>query len=94
MYESVYILQAWKNWREGTASNLIDTALSGGPRSDIMRCIHIGLLCVQKNVADRPTMASVALMLSSHSSSLPLPSQPGFLMYSNTDSNLPSLNSN
>ncbi|KAI9128015.1 hypothetical protein K1719_001008 [Acacia pycnantha] len=44
------------------------------------RCIHIGLLCVQENIGDRPTMANVALMLSSHSLSLSLPSQPPFLM--------------
>ncbi|XP_054787225.1 cysteine-rich receptor-like protein kinase 44 isoform X3 [Prosopis cineraria] len=73
---------AWKNWREGATSNIIDLVLSSGSRNEIMRCIHIGLLCVQENVADRPTMASVSLMLSSHSLSLPLPSQPPFLMNS------------
>ncbi|XP_054787218.1 cysteine-rich receptor-like protein kinase 44 [Prosopis cineraria] len=70
---------AWKNWREGAASNIIDPVLSNGSRDEIMRCIHIGLLCVQENAADRPTMASISLMLSSHSLSLPLPSQPPFL---------------
>jgi hypothetical protein len=39
--------------------------------TEIMRCIHIGLLCVQENVADRPTMASIVLMLSSYSMTLP-----------------------
>ncbi|KAJ9154142.1 hypothetical protein P3X46_027509 [Hevea brasiliensis] len=82
---------AWKNWREGKISNLIDNTLKNGPTGDIIRCIHIGLLCVQENAADRPTMASVVLMLSSHSLSLPLPSQPGFLMYSSTKSGMPSL---
>jgi hypothetical protein len=51
-----------------------------------MRCIHIGLLCVQENVADRPTMASVVLMLNSYSITLPIPSQPAFFMHSNIDS--------
>lgn len=46
-----------------------------------MRCIHIGLLCVQENVANRPTMASVVVMLNSSSLSLPLPSQPAFFMH-------------
>ena len=45
-----------------------------------MRCIHIGLLCVQENEADRPTMASIALMLNSYSLSLPVPSHPAFFM--------------
>uniref|UniRef100_A0A6N2L022 non-specific serine/threonine protein kinase n=1 Tax=Salix viminalis TaxID=40686 RepID=A0A6N2L022_SALVM len=44
----------------------------------MMRCIHIGLLCVQENVADRPTMASVVLMLSNSSCTLHRPSQPAY----------------
>ncbi|CAN4078298.1 unnamed protein product [Withania somnifera] len=71
---------AWTNWREGTATNLIDPMLRGssGLVRDIMRCIHIALLCIQDNIADRPTMAAVILMLSSLSLSLPLPSGPAY----------------
>ncbi|VVA41435.1 PREDICTED: cysteine-rich [Prunus dulcis] len=76
---------AWKNWREGAASNLIDPTLRTGSRSEIMRCIHIGLLCVQENVADKPTMASVIVMLNSYSLSLPVPSQPAFFMHSTVE---------
>ena len=37
----------------------------------------MGLLCVQENPDDRPSMASVVLMLSSYSVvTLPLPQQP------------------
>ncbi|XP_055805500.1 cysteine-rich receptor-like protein kinase 44 [Solanum dulcamara] len=66
---------AWSNWREETISNLIDPMLRGssGPIGDILRCIHIALLCVQENVANRPTMGAVLLMLSSHTLSLPVP---------------------
>ncbi|CAB4266662.1 unnamed protein product [Prunus armeniaca] len=72
---------AWKNWKEGTASNIIDPTLRTGSRSDeIMRCIQIGLLCVQQTIAERPTMASVILMLTSSSLSLPEPSQPPLFM--------------
>ncbi|CAL9001584.1 unnamed protein product [Prunus brigantina] len=75
---------AWRSWREGTASNLIDPTLKTGSRNEIIRCIHIGLLCVQENVADRPTMASVILMMNSYSLSLtlPVPSQPAFYLHS------------
>jgi len=44
----------------------------------MIRCIHIALLCVQEKGDDRPTMASVVLMLNSHSVTLPLPSKPAF----------------
>ncbi|KAK4284434.1 hypothetical protein QN277_001266 [Acacia crassicarpa] len=70
----------WKNWREGTTSNIVDPVISSGSRDEITRCIHIALLCVQENVGDRPIMASVEVMLNSYSSSLPLPSRPPCLM--------------
>ncbi|KAM7500910.1 hypothetical protein LguiA_025324 [Lonicera macranthoides] len=75
---------AWKNWQERGGMNLIDPILRSNlsPIRDIMRCIHIGLLCVQENVAFRPTMASIVLMLSSFSLSLPVPSEPAFFMHS------------
>ncbi|KAJ9146403.1 hypothetical protein P3X46_028673 [Hevea brasiliensis] len=71
---------AWKNWNQGTALNLIDPTLSVGSRNEMIRCIHIGLLCVQENLADRPTMASVVIMLSSCSLSLPVPLKPAFFV--------------
>ncbi|CAI9787894.1 unnamed protein product [Fraxinus pennsylvanica] len=72
----------WKNWHQGMVANIIDPALrtSSGSMRDIARCIHIGLLCVQENAADRPTMGSVVLMLSSFSLTLRVPSQPAFFM--------------
>ncbi|KAM1033406.1 hypothetical protein TB2_036392 [Malus domestica] len=79
---------AWKCWREGTASNLIDPALTNGSRNEIMRCIHIGLLCVQENIADRPTMNVIVLMLNSYSVTLPVPSQPAFFRDSNVGSDM------
>ncbi|KAM7506201.1 hypothetical protein LguiB_005105 [Lonicera macranthoides] len=80
----VLLSYAWKNWQEQGGMNLIDPILrsNSNPIRDIMRCIHIGLLCVQENVADRPTMASVVLMLSSFSLTLPVPSEPAFFMHS------------
>ncbi|GLT56162.1 hypothetical protein SLA2020_292290 [Shorea laevis] len=76
------LTNAWKNWREGTALNFIDPILRDGSRSELLRCMQLGLLCVQENVARRPTMASVVLMLSSNSVSLQVPSKPAFLMHS------------
>ncbi|KAK6268929.1 hypothetical protein QUC31_013089 [Theobroma cacao] len=75
-------LQAWKNWNEGTPWKLIDDILLDDSRSEMLRCIHLGLLCVQENIAHRPTMDSVVLMLSSSSISLRAPSRPAFLLQS------------
>ncbi|KAH7834028.1 hypothetical protein Vadar_012079 [Vaccinium darrowii] len=79
------ISYAWESWRDGIASNLIDPTLRANSNSTcemIMRYIHIGLLCVQKNVAERPTMGSVVLMLSSSSLTLSDPSEPGSFLHS------------
>ncbi|GJU65344.1 cysteine-rich receptor-like protein kinase 10 [Tanacetum coccineum] len=80
---------AWKSWRDGTASTLIDPTLCATSIRDMMRCIHIGLLCVQEDLNDRPTMDSVVLMLSSFSLTLPLPSEPAFFMHSTTNTEKP-----
>ncbi|KZV53291.1 hypothetical protein F511_07585 [Dorcoceras hygrometricum] len=84
---------AWRNWREGTAINMIDPMLKDGSNSirEVLRCFHISLLCVQENVADRPTMANVAFMLSSFSVSLPLPSEPAFIDSVSFDANVNSM---
>ncbi|KAI3718763.1 hypothetical protein L6452_19646 [Arctium lappa] len=84
---------AWKGWRKGTTSNMIDPTLKTGSGSlrDIIRCIHIGLLCVQENVNDRPTMASVVLMLNSFSLTLSMPSEPAFFMRSSANPEMPLL---
>ncbi|KAL8246014.1 hypothetical protein R6Q59_007230 [Mikania micrantha] len=78
---------AWESWRNGTTSNMIDPVLKMKSSSlhDIIRSIHIGLLCVQENVAHRPTMDSVLRMLSSSSVILSVPSKPAFFLNSNTD---------
>ncbi|CAL5409665.1 unnamed protein product [Camellia sinensis] len=87
---------AWKTWREGTISNLIDPALRDGlgSISEIMRCIHIGLLCVQENVVVRPTMASVVVMLNSLSLTLSLPLEPTSFPLSTINSEMPLLQEN
>ncbi|KAK7280220.1 hypothetical protein RJT34_25282 [Clitoria ternatea] len=76
-----YLLSfAWRNWRNGLATNIIDPILNSGSQSEMMRCIHIGLLCVQENVADRPTMIAVVRMLNGDSITLPIPTEPAFYM--------------
>ncbi|KNA13744.1 hypothetical protein SOVF_114030 [Spinacia oleracea] len=73
---------AWRNWKEGTAWNLVDPVLLGGSRTEILRCIHIGLLCVQESPADRPTMSAVDHMLNTNSVTLEAPLQPAFFTHS------------
>lgn len=47
--------------------------------SEVLKCIHIGLLCVQEDPVDSPTMLSVVFMLASDDTiTLPHPSEPAF----------------
>ena len=48
------------------------------PASEVARYIHIGLLCVQEDPEDRPTMSSVVVLFSSEAIVLPQPGQPAF----------------
>lgn len=77
------------------AENVIDPLLrtSSSSLHDMLRCIHIGLLCVQDNPVDRPTMASVVVMLSSFTTSLPiLLETTHFTIHGYTPSNVTDLN--
>ncbi|BFG27546.1 hypothetical protein CerSpe_138200 [Prunus speciosa] len=86
------VSHAWKLWRDGTPLELLDPSMRDSySRSEVIRCIHIGLLCVQEDPADRPTMQSVVLMLNSYSVTLPLPEQPAFFLRSRTEGNMPKI---
>ncbi|KAK4588159.1 hypothetical protein RGQ29_019236 [Quercus rubra] len=81
---------AWKQWRNGTPLELLDPSLRNSySRNEVIRCIHMGLLCVQENPANRPTMATISLILNSSSVTLPLPQQPAFLHRSRAKLNKP-----
>ena len=65
-------------WNEGRGLDLVDEALDKSySSSEAIRCIHVGLLCVQDHAADRPTMPDVVSMLINETDR-PQPKQPFF----------------
>uniref|UniRef100_A0A0D9YZF2 Uncharacterized protein n=1 Tax=Oryza glumipatula TaxID=40148 RepID=A0A0D9YZF2_9ORYZ len=68
----------WEHWTTGTIEELLDPAMRGRSADDLLKLINIGLLCVQDNPADRPTMSAVNVMLSSETFSIQAPSRPTF----------------
>ncbi|XP_073362767.1 G-type lectin S-receptor-like serine/threonine-protein kinase At4g27290 [Aegilops tauschii subsp. strangulata] len=77
----VYLVNlVWEHWTKGNVIELIDPSLSGHPShvDQVLKCIQIGLLCVQNRPEDRPTMSSVNVMLSNQSARLPSVSMPAF----------------
>ncbi|KAM5586617.1 hypothetical protein ABKV19_005511 [Rosa sericea] len=69
---------AWTLWTQNNSLELVDVTLCDSCNtSEVLRCLHVGLLCVQQAPEDRPSMSSVVLMLGSEIK-LPTPKEPGF----------------
>ncbi|GAB4826702.1 hypothetical protein Ancab_033596, partial [Ancistrocladus abbreviatus] len=68
---------AWRLWKGGKELEFVDSLMPEPyPTSEVLRCMHIGLLCVQEDPSDRPTMSYVVSVLSSEATSLPGPNSP------------------
>ncbi|KAL6654295.1 hypothetical protein ACP70R_007760 [Stipagrostis hirtigluma subsp. patula] len=76
----VYLLgHAWQLWKDGSWLELVVTTLiTDNNALEVKRCIHIALLCVQENVANRPTMSDVVNMLGSKNMALLEPTHPAY----------------
>ncbi|KAI9075609.1 hypothetical protein K1719_042409 [Acacia pycnantha] len=82
---------AWRLWTQGRPMELLDECLNEScTESEVIRCIHVGLLCVQQRVEDRPDMSAVVLMLNGEKL-LPQPKVPAFYIASDVPSNPTSL---
>ncbi|KAF5763276.1 putative protein kinase RLK-Pelle-DLSV family [Helianthus annuus] len=69
---------AWRLYKDGSSIGLLSASLQAScVVSEVLRSIHIALLCVQHHPKDRPTMWSVVLMLVSEGP-LPIPKSPAF----------------
>ncbi|PON40687.1 Phosphorylase kinase, gamma catalytic subunit [Trema orientale] len=72
---------AWKLWTENKVMDLLDPTLNESCNEDqFMRCAKVGLLCVQEDPSERPTMSSIITMLDSESAAVPTPQQPAFVL--------------
>ena len=71
----------WRQWKDGKGLEVLDTSVGNSySPCEVLRCIQVGLLCVQEKAEDRPTMSSVALMLSSETATMPQPRTPGYCL--------------
>ncbi|KAJ6897709.1 G-type lectin S-receptor-like serine/threonine-protein kinase [Populus alba x Populus x berolinensis] len=69
---------AWILFKQGRSLELVGESKVETPYlSEVLRSIHVGLLCVQDKTEDRPNMSYVVLMLGNEDE-LPQPKQPGF----------------
>ncbi|EOA16151.1 hypothetical protein CARUB_v10004289mg [Capsella rubella] len=82
------VTYVWRLWENRSLPELVDPSIREDCKSDeVIRYIHIGLLCVQENPADRPTMSTIHQMLTTSSITLPVPLPPGFFFNNRPGSN-------
>ncbi|KAJ1291302.1 hypothetical protein BS78_02G306600 [Paspalum vaginatum] len=76
------ISNVWRHWTRGTIVEMIDDSLGRNySEVEVIKCIHIGLLCLQQNPVDRPTMSDVMVMLNGDATtSLPPARRPTFFL--------------
>ncbi|XP_066336267.1 G-type lectin S-receptor-like serine/threonine-protein kinase At4g27290 isoform X2 [Miscanthus floridulus] len=71
------LASAWSLWNDGKAMDLVDSSvLESCLANEALRCIHIGLLCVQDNPNSRPLMSTVVFMLENETMLVSVPKQP------------------
>ncbi|CAF2149312.1 BnaA01g12920D [Brassica napus] len=77
------VTYAWRLWKNQTPLDLVAPVTRHNcEMNKVIRCIHIGLLCVQEDPAHRPTLSTIVMMLSSNTVTLPVPKQPKFFAQS------------
>ncbi|KAI3780799.1 hypothetical protein L2E82_10790 [Cichorium intybus] len=71
------VYKAWSLWTEQKPQELMDQTLMESCNPDeVLKCIIIGLLCVQAQPDDRPSMENVIVMLGGEIYTLPTPKEP------------------
>ncbi|KAF8046082.1 hypothetical protein N665_4039s0001 [Sinapis alba] len=87
------VTYAWRLWTNKTELDLVDPVIVDNcQKSEVVRCIHVGLLCVQEDPVERPTFSTILLMLTSNNVILPVPQQPGFVIQARPKRDLPDSN--
>ena len=77
-------MQAWSLWKDGNTKDFVDSSIVGSfSLNETLRCIHIGLLCVQGSPNARPLMSSVLSFLENGDISLLPPKEPMYFAEDN-----------
>ncbi|KAI3703559.1 hypothetical protein L1987_73716 [Smallanthus sonchifolius] len=70
---------AWELWQQGDALQLQDPTLADScVIHELLRTIHVALLCVQENAGERSVMSEVISMFTNDTMLLPVPKRPAF----------------
>lgn len=82
--------QVWRLWEDGKATELVHSSVTETYQlHEALRCIHVGLLCVQDRPDDRPLMSSVIFMFENESALLSAPKKPAYFALRNFETEEP-----
>uniref|UniRef100_A0A7N2R9A6 non-specific serine/threonine protein kinase n=1 Tax=Quercus lobata TaxID=97700 RepID=A0A7N2R9A6_QUELO len=71
---------AWRLWTETKVLDIMDQTLHESCNADLFtKCVNVGLVCIQEDPSDRPTMSNVVTMLDSETVTVLTPKQPAFV---------------
>ncbi|CAN0924192.1 G-type lectin S-receptor-like serine/threonine-protein kinase RKS1 [Linum grandiflorum] len=72
-----FLEYVWELWKEERVRDIVDPSLQVS--TSTMRCIQIGLSCLEEAPVDRPDMQTVVFMLNSETAPLPPLKRPAFV---------------
>ncbi|CAM0870584.1 unnamed protein product [Alopecurus aequalis] len=72
------LTEVWNHWKKETISQMMEQTLEEHTRNQQLRCIHVGLLCVQEDPVYRPEMSTIISMLTRDNTELQPPEVPAF----------------
>uniref|UniRef100_A0ACD5XEE9 Uncharacterized protein n=1 Tax=Avena sativa TaxID=4498 RepID=A0ACD5XEE9_AVESA len=72
------LTEVWNHWKRGTISEMMDQTLNEHTRNQQLRCVHVGLMCVQADPSDRPEISMVIMFLTRDNMELQPPEEPAF----------------
>lgn len=72
--------RVWELWQEENCVDVVDESMGDScSKEEVLRCIQIGLLCVQEFAEDRPNMSAVVFMLANNNVVLASPKRPAYV---------------
>ncbi|KEH26520.1 cysteine-rich receptor-kinase-like protein [Medicago truncatula] len=79
----------WRQWMDQTPLSILDPNIQEDySTNEVIKCIQIGLLCVQHDPDARPSISTVSSYLSSYAVELPTPKEPAFFLHGRKNSNI------
>ncbi|KAL9258679.1 Cysteine-rich receptor-like protein [Drosera capensis] len=84
--EEALLHQAWRLWNEGAVLEFVDKEMCENfPCEEVIKCIHIGLLCIQEVPARRPKIGFIIALLNGEAVDIPSPTAPYYLSSSSIE---------